>query len=278
MTRMENPSAPESQAPRTDYDAFLRQQLATQPHNVMTHVLGDEQVWVKRAGAPHGTARYRAMGLLAALLRLPVLRPVPNPGGEAAIATEVRRLADLAARGVRVPEVLAVQPNGFAMRHLGRVGEEAHSLGNAIDRTLRAGDPAAVLALWQQGLDALRHVHGQGACLSQAFARNMVRDPAGAVVCIDFEDDPAAVLPLPLCHVRDALCYAHSTAIYLHQGGLLNEARGRWAAWTAQGSAEMQSALATSVHRMRWMRVLPASRRLGRDLQRVRAAYDLLKP
>ncbi|PJI95732.1 hypothetical protein CLU85_0457 [Acidovorax sp. 69] len=268
--------APRSSLQATDYSAFLQQKLATQPHSVMSHVLGNEQIWVKRAGVPHGTGRYRAMAMLAGLLRLDVLRPVPNPGGPAAIATEVRRLQDLAARGVRVPEVLAVQADGFAMRHLGRVGEEAHSLGNAIDRTLRANDPAAVLLLWQQGLDAMTHVHHQGTCLSQAFARNMVRDPTGAVVCIDFEDDPAAVLPLALCHVRDALCYAHSTAIYLHQTEMLPEARERWAAWVAQGSAEMQAVLATSIRRMRWMRHLPPSRRLGRDLQRVRAAYDLL--
>lgn len=262
--------------PATDYRAFLRQKLATQPHNVMSHVLGNEQIWIKRAGAPHGMGRYRAMAVLAGLLRLDVLRPVPNPGGPVAIATEVRRLHDLAARGVHVPEVLAVQENGFAMRHLGRVGEEAHSLGNAIERTLRADDPAAVLTLWQQGMDALLHVHHQGTCLSQAFARNMVRNPSGEVVCIDFEDDPAAVLPLPLCHVRDALCYAHSTAIFLQQSGSLPEARERWAAWVAQGSAQMQAVLAISIRRMEWIRHLPASRRLGRDLQRVRAAYDLL--
>ena len=262
--------------PARDYTAFLREQLATQPHNVMSHVLGNEQIWIKRGGVPHGMGRYRAMAVLAGLLRLPVLRPVPNPGGTVAIATEVRRLQELAARGIRVPEVLAVQDNGFAMRHLGRVGEEAHSLGNAIERALRADDPAAVLTLWQQGLDALLHVHRQGACLSQAFARNMVREPSGAVVCIDFEDDPAAVLPLAVCHVRDALCYAHSTAIYLHTSGTLTEGRARWAAWVAQGSAEMREVLATSVRRMGWMRHLPTNRKLGRDLQRVRAAYDLL--
>ena len=44
----------------------------------------------------------------------------------------------------------------------------------------------------------------------------------------------------------------------------------------AQGSQEMQVQLATSVRRMGWMRHLPTSRSLGRDLQRVRAAYDLL--
>jgi hypothetical protein len=265
-------------APATDYTAFLQQQLAAQPHTVMAHVLGDEQIWIKRAGAPHGTGRYRAMAALAALLRLPVLRPVPNPGGAAAIATEVRRLNDLAARGIRVPVVLAAEPNGFAMRHLGRVGEETHSLGNEIDHAVQAGDPAAVLALWQQGLDTLAHVHRQGTCLSQAFARNLVRCPDGEVACIDFEDDPAAVLPLAVCHARDALCYAHSTAIYLPASGTLAEGRTRWAAWVAQGSPAMQAALAASLRRMRWMRHLPTSRKLGRDLQRVRAAYDLLQP
>lgn len=263
-------------APAIDYSRFLQEQVATQPHTVMAHVLGDEQIWIKRAGAPHGTGRYRAMAVLAGLLRLEVLRPVPNPGGTAAITTEVRRLQDLAARGIRVPVVVAAQPNGFAMRHLGHTGEEIHSLGNEIDHAVQAGDTVAVLALWQQGLDTLAHVHRQGTCLSQAFARNLVRCPDGEVACIDFEDDPAAVLPLALCHVRDALCYAHSTAIYLHQSGTLAEARSRWADWVAQGSKEMQAALSTSLHRMGWMRRLPQGRRLGRDLQRVRAAYDLL--
>jgi hypothetical protein len=119
-------------------------------------------------------------------------------------------------------------------------------------------------------------VHHQGTCLSQAFARNLVRCPDGEVACIDFEDDPAAVLPLSVCHVRDALCYAHSTAIYLHASDTLGEGRERWAAWVAQGSAEMREVLATSVRRMGWMRHLPTGRKLGRDLQRVRAAYDLL--
>lgn len=275
MTTMDALASPTPQ-PSIDYSAFLRQQLATQPRSVMGHLVGHEQIWVKRAGPPHGMGRYRAMAVLAALLRLDMLRPVPNPGGPAAIATEVRRLHELAARGVRVPVVLAVQENGFAMRHLGRVGEEAHSLGNAMERALRADDHAAVLSLWQQGLDALTHVHRLGTCLSQAFARNMVRDPSGAVVCIDFEDDPAAVLSLPLCHVRDALCYAHSTALYLRQSGMLPEARERWAAWVAQGNAEMQALLATSIRRIGWIRHLPPGRTLGRDLQRLRAAYDLL--
>lgn len=259
-----------------DYHDFLQQHLATQPKNIGRHRWGDEDIWVKRAGEPHHMGRYRAMAVLARLLRLQVLHPVPNPGGPIAIATEVRRLHELAALGIRVPVVLAAAPDGFAMRSLGHAGEVPHSLGNAIRDAVRAGDTPRVLALWQQGLQAMTQVHQQGACLSQAFARNMVCCPDGGVACIDFEDDPAAVLPLAVCHVRDALCYAHSTAIYLHACGALPEARERWAEWVAQGSAETQALLATSIRRMGWIRHLPTSRRLGRDLQRLRVAYDLL--
>jgi hypothetical protein len=280
MTTMDAGQAPETTPGSSsiiDYAAYLRQQLAQQQFNVASYRLGDEQVWLKKAGAPHGMGRYRAMAALAALLRLEVLRPVPNRGGNEAIATEVRRLRDLQARGLRVPTVLAAQEDGFLMRHLGRPAQQTPSLGNEIDHAVSAG-PAAVLALWQQGLVAIAQVHAAGTCLSQAFARNLVRCPDGVVGYIDFEDDPAGVLPLPVCHARDALCYAHSTAIYLRLVGALDDARALWAAWVAAGSPELQAVMASSVGRMGWMRHLPQSRKLGRDMQRVRAAYDLLGP
>lgn len=264
-------------APPDRYAAYLLRQLAQQQLNVASYQLGGEQVWLKKAGARHGMGRYRLMGVLAALTRLGVLRPVPNLGGPQAIATEVRRLRELGAQGLRVPRVLAAQEDGFLMRHLGQPGEYTPSLAHEIDSAVAAG-PAAVLALWKQGLAALAQVHARGQCLSQAFARNMVRCPDGTVGYIDFEDDPAAVLPLPVCHVRDALCYVHSTAIYLRQSGALHDACGVWADWLQTCSPEMQRLLAHSLARMGWMRHLPRSRRLGRDLQRVRAAYDLLAP
>ena len=104
-------------APAVDYAAFLARQLQTQQFNAASYRLGDEQVWVKRANTPHGMARYRVLGALALLFGLPVLQPVPNLGGNIAIATEVQRLRDLAARGLRVPTVLAAQDDGFLMRH-----------------------------------------------------------------------------------------------------------------------------------------------------------------
>lgn len=264
-------------SPPTEPAAFLRQQLAVQQFSVAGYRLGDQQVWLKKAGPRHGMAVYRVLGLLARLLRLPVLQPVPNLGGQQAIATEVRRLRSLRERGLRVPLVLAAEADGFLMQHLGAPAQHTPSLADEMHAAVSAG-PQAVLELWRQGLAALRHVHQADACLSQAFARNMVRCPDGVVGYIDFEDDPSAVLPLPVCQVRDLLCYLHSTALYLRQSGGLEEARPEWVAWLRHGSPEVQQQLAESVQRLAWMGRLPQSRRWGRDVQRLRAAHDLMRP
>ena len=260
-----------------DYAAFLRDQYALQTPNVASYRLGSEQVWLKKAGPRHSMARYRVLGLLAWLTRLQVLRPVPNLGGSTAIATEARRLHSLAALGLRVPEVLAQQPEGLLLRHLGRPGEATPSFDGEMQAASAAG-PQAVLARWQEGLAALQAVHARGACLSQAFARNLVRCPDGVLGFIDFEDDPLASLPLALCQARDALCYVHSPALYLREAGALPEARAVWAHWLAEQPAALGALLATTAQRLAWLRHLPQDRRWGRDLQRARAAYDLLNP
>lgn len=261
----------------TDYPAFLRAQAAQQTQNIASYLHAGEQLWLKKAGPRHGMGRYRLLGALAQMLRLPLLTPVPNLGGQEAIATEARRLGELAALGVHVPELLAVQPDALLMRHLGTAGQPTPSLADEMHDAVPLG-AQATLVLWQQGLAAIGEVHTDGSCLSQAFARNLVRCGDGQVGFIDFEDDPASVLPLALCQARDALCFVHSSALALHEAQALALARPLWAAWLAQGPPEMQSALRASVERLAWLRHLPSSRRLGRDLQRARAAYDLLKP
>ncbi|PWW45567.1 hypothetical protein [Melaminivora alkalimesophila] len=259
--------------------AFLAQRLPLQPQAIARHVLPDGRpVWLKRAGPRHGMAGYRVLGAAARLLGLAVLTPVPNRGGRAAIATEVRRLRTLAAHGVPVPEVLAAAPDGFLMADLGGAqGEATPSLADEMQAAVPAGG-ATVLTLWQQGLDTLSQVHARGQCLSQAFARNLVRRPDGGVACIDFEDDPAAVLPLEVCQLRDALCYVHSTALYLREAEALPEARRAWGAWLAQPryAGEFTAQFERMLRRTRWLRHLPADRRWGRDAQRLRAAWELL--
>ena len=253
----------------------MQQHLASQTFNVVRYELPGESVWLKKVGPPIATWRYRTLGWLAQLLDVPVLQPVVNPGGQTAIATEVRRLQDLQARGLRVPVVLAQETDGFLMRHLGEPGAPTPSLSDELEIGARNA-PASTLGLWKQGLDAMQLVHERGTCLSQAFARNMVRGPDGVVGYIDFEDDPLATLPRELCIVKDALCYAQSTALFMQTAGQLDAARELWQAWEAQSSPAVQAALTHTVGKMRWLGKLPNNRKLGRDTLRLRAMHKTL--
>jgi hypothetical protein len=254
---------------------FLHAHLGEQVQPVQRYLLRGQQVWLKCAGAAHPQWPYWVLGVIAKLVRLPALAPVPNRGGEEAIRIEAERLRDLAARGLRVPVVLATEPEGFLMSHLGRPGESTPSLAEEMNE--RTGtDPAAVLSMFCQGLDAVGLVHASGTYLSQAFARNLVRCPDGAVGYIDFEDDPASVMSLPQCQVRDVLCYVHSAAIYLQEAGQLEAAREPWRCWLELQPTVVRTLAHTSTRRMRWLRFLPTTRRFGRDLQRARAAWALL--
>jgi hypothetical protein len=86
-----------------------------------------------------------------------------------------------------------------------------------------------------------------------------VRCPDGVIGYIDFEDDPATALPLPLCHARDALCFAHSTAWILHAADALPAARTQWQAWVQTLTPAAQQALRDSVARMAWPAASPTA-------------------
>lgn len=241
----------------------------------MRYELAHETLWVKRAGKGNPALNYWLLNTLARLFSAPVLQPVPNPGGAVSIQTEAARLRSFQAQGLRVPEVLATTDQAFVMRHLGRPGEEAPSLSNAIEDAIPQG-AAATLQLWQRGLDAIHEAHTKAQVLSQAVARNMVVCADGVIGFIDFEDDPAAHLPRAVCLARDALNYAQSTALFLLQADAMAQAQPQWAAFVATLPVDAQEVLQRTVRKLGWVRFLPLSRRLGRDALRVRAAYDLL--
>lgn len=271
------PAPLEGEAPLpgpVDYAGFLQVTLPQQDKPVASHRLGEERVWLKKAGPRHGMARYRAMALLAALFRLDVLKPVPNPGGEAAIAIEARRLRQLAEAGLRVPQVLAQQSDGILISDLGESGRNTVVLLERLEQAAAAG-PAALVAAWREGLDAIAFVHAQGCYLSQAFDRNLVVCPDGVIGYIDFEDDPGETLGLDECQTRDWLSYLHSTAMLLHAAAP-QQAGAHWHAVLADASDAVRERLLQAARHMRWLRRLPKSRRWGRDTQRVRAAASLL--
>lgn len=248
-------------ARRPDYAAFLRQQLAQQSAGIASYQLGGEQVWLKKAAPRRGRWRQRLLGALAWALRLPVLRPLPPLGGSAAIATEARRLRDLAARGLRVPAVLAVQPGGLLLRHLGRSGQPTPTLARALQEAVPAG-AQAVLGLWHQGLQALSYVHTTGTSLGQACARTPGSLP---------RRHPG--LP-PLCGRPGP--YPGAGARPGARRGAQAGAHALWQQWLAECSPGVRAALAHSGARLAWLRHLPSSGHLGPGLQRARALHDVL--
>lgn len=260
--------------PRDGYAEFLRTTLPRQADTVASHRLGQERVWLKKAGPRHGKWGYRVMALFAHALRLDIIKPVPNPGGEAAVAIEARRLRELGAAGLRVPQVLAQEAGGLLLSDLGQ-SHATVTVQERIEQAAAAG-PTSLLAVWREGLEAIAAVHARGVYLSQAFDRNLVQCPDGVIGYIDFEDDPGETLDLVDCQVRDWLSYLHSTAM-LVRAAAPQAAGEHWHAMQQSGASDaVRTRIAEASRRMRWLRKLPASRRWGRDTQRVRAVARLL--
>jgi tRNA A-37 threonylcarbamoyl transferase component Bud32 len=267
-------SAAALSAPPPSPEEELDRLLAVQAPGVARHTLADGRtVWVRKAGPRHGRWRYWLMGVVSDLLRLDVLAPIPNLGGQAAIATEARRLRALHGAGLGVPHLLAVRADGLMMSDLSGGAATARSLGDAL---ASANCADAALVLWRSGLEAISAVHAQGTYLSQAFARNLVLQADGRVGFIDFEDDPGQSLDLPHCQARDWLGYLHSTALTLRSAGAFDEAAAHWRACIAAQSEPVQTVVRHSARRMAWLQRLPEDRRWGRDLQRLQAAAALL--
>lgn len=256
------------------FDQDLARLLARQAHGIARHTLADGRVvWVRKAGPRHGPWRYWLLGLVSGWLRLDVLAPVPNRGGEAAIATEARRLQALEAAGLTVPRLLAVRTDGLMLSDLSGGSIAPRSLGDALDEA-RSGTDA--LAVWRPGLDAIAAVHARGMYLSQAFARNLLVLPDGGIGFIDFEDDPGQSLDTAHCQARDWLGYLHSTVLTLRAIGVFDAAVTHWSTCLAAQSAPVQALVHHSARRMAWLQRLPEDRRWGRDLQRLQAAATLL--
>ena len=257
-----------------DYHSFLCSTLPQQAPGVVSLRIGNERVWLRKAGPRHGRWRYHLLAALARALRLDVLMPVPNPGGDAAITIEAQRLVALRAAGLRVPRLLAQQPGGLLISDLGQSRRATMTLLERLEHAALES-PTALLGAWRDGLIAIGLAHQRGQYLSQAFARNLVQCADGVVGYIDFEDDPGATLTLAQCQTRDWLSYLHSTAMLI-EAAAPQAAGALWHAALAADSAEVNARLSQAAQRMRWLRRLPQGRRWGRDTQRVRATARLL--
>lgn len=170
-------------------------------------VVAGRGAWLKAYSG--GDSRKLGLGILDAIARgldIEALRPPPHPGGGEAKEIEARRLAELGAQGVRVPDVLGEGETTLLLS----------DLGDTFAGRLRAaaGDSARIDALTAAVVDAIAAAHARGAYFGQPLPRNITFDDAGRVGFLDFEEDPLDVMSLPQAQARDWLMFAFGMAKY----------------------------------------------------------------
>lgn len=176
-------------------------------------VIDGREAWCK----DYRPERGRRLGLflldlLARSLRIPALRPVAPAAPEVRLATEVRRLGELAAAGVRVPPVLRSGGTELCIGDIGR------SYSPALREA--AGDPAARDELVGLAAAAIAAAHRAEVCLGAPFPRNLTLD-GRQIGFLDFEEDPGTVMPLAAAKVRDWALFAYGVARHYPDGAAL---------------------------------------------------------
>ena len=229
---------------RADIDAQVAV-LRQRGRHIQPVLWQGQPAWLKLSVPQPPAWRYRLLAGMARLLQHPAMQPVRPHGGASGMRNEARRLAELAAAGLHVPQLLAHDAHWLLISDLGHITLEA---------LIRRADPAAQFEHWQHGADAIRQAHRAGQYLSQAFARNLVWSPEHGLGAIDFEDDPISAMTLAQAQIRDWLPYFFSTAIYFENR--LPMLCDRIHAVLAQEDAAVREGVYTALRRTAWLRAL----------------------
>lgn len=175
------------------------------------------RVWIKRAITGKMLLGHRVQNLAAWLLRLELLRLTNDVAGGATLSREERVIRALAAKGARVPEVLARGEDYLVLS----------DLGPSLREQMRGAEtPVQVKALALDAACALRRLHADGAWHGNPLVRNMAGEPE-RIGFLDFEEDPAAVMSVEACQARDVLLFLYSLAPFEKRvPGLMREVAG----------------------------------------------------
>ena len=231
--------------------------------------LRDRTVWIKRQGGKKMPPLVAVQGFFAALFRVPFLRPSPQLSPEAMQAREISRIGAFADAGFPVPKIVYASATAMVMS----------DVGPTIDlrmRALKRSDPAGHDALLVQVADALGRVHAAGLSHGRPHVRDFFLED-GAVGFMDFEEDPASVMPLAMAQARDVLLYfLVVTALALNPGTTCPAALEAWLA-RAPDTARVELVKLTALIG----RILPLARLIGRlhmgsDLRRFIMATEFL--
>lgn len=152
-------------------------------------------VWIKRYDVERMPLAKRLHSLVSPLLPV-FLRSSPTTGSAEAIAREMRKLASFRAAGFAVPDVVFSNQSVLVLSDVGEVVQKT-----LVDSV--ATNPAMHDDLLVDVARALGEAHRAGLCHGRPHPRDMfLRD--GGIGFLDFEEEPEAVMPLPMAQARDA--------------------------------------------------------------------------
>ncbi|HHA2390995.1 TPA: serine/threonine protein phosphatase, partial [Stenotrophomonas maltophilia] len=166
-------------------------------------VIEGQRAWLKQYGKGSRAVALGLLNFVARRFHLDALRPPPHRGGDAARETEARRLGELQAQGVNVPDVLG---SGHAALVIG-------DNGSSFNTCLRQADEAGRDRLVMAAMQAIAEAHARGAYFGQPLPRNLTWD-GQKVGFIDFEEDPLEVMDLSEAQARDWLMFGYGVAKY----------------------------------------------------------------
>lgn len=161
--------------------------------------LKDRAVWIKRQGSKILPPLVAVQGFFAGLFRVPILRPSPQLSPEAMQAREIARMRAFAEAGFPVPKIVYASATAMVMSD---VGPTIYSTM----KTIGQADPVAHDALLVDVAEALGRVHAAGLSHGRPHVRDFFLED-GQVGFMDFEEDPASVMPLAMAQARDVLLY-----------------------------------------------------------------------
>ena len=254
------------------FDLSLNKLVKQQQDSIQSYQLGEQKVWLKKAGQRHSTWIYMPLKWAARLMRVKALTPIPNYGGSQAVQCEIERIQHLKKLGISTPDILAINRHAVLLADAASQGETALQFHHALNQL--KDQPEAMLNLFQAGLTAISHVHQQKCYLSEAFARNILVDSNFQFTFIDFETDPGQVLDLNSCQIRDWVCLIFSTA-HLFEGERLQQACKQLIETVLPNTAVYLGLLSLS-DKLSWLSRLRVEK-LGSDGKRLQHCFLFLK-
>lgn len=157
--------------------------------------LSSGPVWIKRYGTERASRWVTLQWMIANSLRAPFLRPSPVLADEGMAEREIRRIAQFSERDVPTARVIYSSGAAMVFSDAGRTVDRY--LHDIVDVDAAAHDDMLVHCAAEIG-----QMHAKGLCHGRPYPRDMfLKD--GRIGFMDFEEEPATVMPLEVAQARD---------------------------------------------------------------------------